>query len=388
MEYRFALNTNAHFGHSLAKEAIDNLKESNFFNVGIVIDEGVYDVDAAKSLMMLLEEQGLRSAMTLKSRGSEEPDYNYLDECAAAFKKYKVDCMIGIGGGSAMDLCKGISILMTNPGKGVDYRGMNKVTNPNLPTILFPTTAGSGSEATATAVFLDKSTQIKLGINGKNVGAMMAFLDSDFTASCPQKIAVSSGLDAMVHALESYMTTGQNPIIWRIAIQAWVTIFRNFAVAVTDRENCEARLNMLQGSYLAGTTLMYSGGGIAGALSYPLGGEFKIPHGIAGGIFLSHIMEANISKGYEGYAFLHDQVFPQDVCIGSSIEKSKRLLGKFKDLLSSVEAPLDLQDFNISKNDIQHIVKSSIEQRKAVLQNNPVPVDAQMLTELLERVLI
>lgn len=386
MKFEFRLNTDVCFGHGIAKHVPERLKGAGFSKPGLVVDEGIYKTTATTNLLSALEKSRISPLFTLKSRGNAEPDYDYLDECASKFKGYDLDCLIGVGGGSSMDLCKGISVLLKNPGKGVDYRGMNKVKNPCLPTILFPTTAGSGSEATFTAVFLDKTTKVKLGINGKNVGASMAFLDSDFTASCPRNVAIASGLDAMVHALEAYMTTEQNPIVWRISIQAWVALYKNFEAAVNNREDHEARLNMLLGSYLAGITLMYSGGGIAGALSYPLGGEYKVPHGLSGGVFLRHIMEENIVRGYEGYGLLYDSVFPGNN-LQSPGEKSRRLLNEFQNLLTSIQAVSDLRDYSIPKENIGHIVKTTINQRDAVLQNNPVPVDEKMLTVLLERVL-
>lgn len=386
MNYEFKLNVDICFGHDIAKQVPDRLKNAGFTRPGIIIDKGVFNTKPIKNFLSAIEGINISPLPVLKSRGDREPDYDYLDECASQFREYDLDCLIGIGGGSGMDLCKGVSVLMRNPGKAIRYRGMNKVENPSLPTILFPTTAGSGSEATFTAVFMDKATKVKMGINGKNVGARMAFLDSDFTASCPRNVAISSGLDAMVHALEAYMTTGQNPIIWRISIQAWVTLFKNFKFAINNPGDREARLNMLLGSFLAGITLRYSGGGIAGALSYPLGGEYRVPHGLAGGVFLRHIIEENIYRGYKGYALLYDSIFPGNNLISSG-EKAKKLLNDFRELLISIGAVSNLRDYNIPKEDIEKIVATTISQRDTVLQNNPVPVDEKMLTDLVNRVI-
>jgi len=141
---------------------------------------------------------------SFKSRSSEEPDYDYLDRTADFFREMKIDCIIGIGGGSACDLAKGIGVLLKNPGKGVEYRGFNKVKFPGVPVILVPTTAGTGTEVTKTAVFTDKKEIRKLGINGKNVGAFFGVLDPLVLIDAPVKVKISAGLDALVHSIEAF----------------------------------------------------------------------------------------------------------------------------------------------------------------------------------------
>lgn len=383
--FEFKLNTNSYFGHGITDALPEKLKEFGFRRPGIVIDEAVYGTEAAKKLMARFDASALAVQCVLKSRSDREPDYDYLDLCADEIKKYDVDCLVGIGGGSAMDLCKGIAVLKSNSGKGIMYRGMNKVKNSSIPVVLIPTTAGTGSEATFTAVFVDRESKTKLGINGQNVGAYAAFIDSDFTASCPKGVAVGAGLDAMVHAFESFMTTEKNPVIWRIAIQSWAILFKSFEKAVNQPHERAARLNMLLGSYLAGITLMYSGGGIAGSLSYPLGAEYGVPHGIAGGVFLKHIIEMNIRSGYRGYNVLYDEMEPND-CMADPSEKSERFFEKVSLLISSIGAPAGLSEYGIKRTDVLNIAKSTIEKRGAVLERNPIRFDKGKITELLEKV--
>lgn len=386
MEYHFRLATDAYFGHGIAGELLaDKLRERELSRVGLVIDENVFAARPVQRLMSSLGGAGLELAWLLKGRGTEEPGYDYLDKCAKECRGTRAQCLIGIGGGSTMDLCKGIAVLQTNPGKGVEYRGMDKVTRPGLPTVLIPTTAGSGSEATFTAVFIDKQAKIKMGINGKNVRAQMAFLDSDFLESCPRSVAIASGMDAMVHALEAFMTTRKNPIIWEFAIQSWRLLMTNFRASLEDAANRTAKLNMLLGSYLAGITLMFSGGGIAGALSYPLGVDHKVPHGLAGGVLLEHIIETNLAHGYEGYGLLYDRTYERPA--DSVADKSRSFLARFRELLSSINAPKDLRAFRIPKEDIQRLAALTVEQRSAVLRQNPVACDETLLAAILDRVI-
>ena len=383
MNFGFKLNTNIFCGEQCSLGIAEKLLSFGFKCPGLIIDEGVSSAAGVKALLKVISESELQQKFILESRSTEEPDYDYLDECAKYVKKYDVDCLVGIGGGSTMDLTKGVAVLMTNTGKGVDYRGMDKVVNASLPTVLLPTTAGTGSEVTFTAAFVDKKEKRKLGINGKHVSAYAAFLDPELTSTCPAHVAVGSGADALVHALEAFMTTGNNSIIFSIAVESIVMIMRNFEFAVNQKHNSLARLNMLVASYLAGITLMYSGGGISGALSYPLGAEYGVPHGLAGGIFIPDIIVQNIQRGYYGYSLLNDRLSPAESCL-SEKDRSLSFLNKVKDLCESINMPIDLSFFSVTRKDIEHIVESTIKERKAVLDNNPVVADENFLKTILE----
>jgi alcohol dehydrogenase len=226
-----------------------------------------------------------------------------------------------------------------------------------------------------------------MGINGRNVSGKIAVLDPVLTASCPHWVSVGSGLDAMVHSLEAFMTTRDNPLVHEMAIQAYTLLFRAFPEAINNRAATHARLNMLAGAYLAGIAVMYSGGGIAGALSYPLGGEFGVPHGIAGGILLQHIIKENINAGYDGFAELHLRLFPEDVLM-TPRERSKYFLERFCQMLSAIRAPEHLGAYVLRRSDVPSIVEQTIKQRMAVLRNNPTPVNEQLLTRVLQNVIL
>lgn len=387
MQFDFKFATDAIFGHNRYRELPSLLRERGWSRPGFLMDAALRKTPPAIDLLRLLRQEFNEDVAVLESRSGAEPDYDYLDECAARFRGLNIDCLVGLGGGSAMDLCKGICVLLRNPGKGIDYRGMDKVQFPGLPAVLLPATAGTGSEATFTAVFVDKARHTKMGINGRHVAAQLAILDPAFTASCPHPVAVGAGLDAMVHSLEAFMTCRSNPIIFELAQQAFTLLFRAFPAALGNPDASEARLEMLIGSYLAGITLRYSGGGIAGALSYPLGGEYHVPHGLAGGVLLKHILRENIEQGYEGFADLHTRLFPEEATAPTT-ERSRRFLGRFTELLTAIRAPSTLEGFAVSFADIPAVVRQTMEQRAGVLKNNPVPVTEDMLSRILEAVVV
>lgn len=387
ISFSFKLSVDVLFGLNRYQDLPRLIGEAGWTRPGLVIDGAIIHTDAAVALSQLLARTFGRDLPTLTTRTNAEPDYDYLDQCTDFFRHADVDCLVGVGGGSAMDVCKGICVLLRNPGKGIDYRGMNRVENPSLPSILIPTTAGTGSEATFTAVFVDRSTRTKMGINGKNVSARMAILDPSFTASCPRQVAVGAGLDAMVHSLEAFMTAQAHPIVFELGQLAWCYLFRAFPEAVNNPKNHEARLQMLLGSFLAGITLAYSGGGIAGALSYPLGAEFGVPHGLAGGLLLQYIVRENLDRGYDGYGDLYSRMFPEESSLPRK-ERSRRFLERFCEMLSLIGAPESFEGYSVRRSDISHIIEQTLEQRTAVLRNNPMPVDQEFLTRVLDPVVL
>ena len=196
-----------------------------------------------------------------------------------------------------MDITKAVAVLKTNFGKAIEFRGFDMVSEEGVPTLCIPTTAGTGSEATINAVFTDTSEMKKLGINGRFINATYSILDAEWSLSCPRSVAVSSGMDAVVHSLESYMCKQATPLSRMFSREAFRLLFHNLPSIVEDPMNSEARQSIQVGAYLAAVGLFNAGSGIAGAFSYPLGVHYKVPHGIGGGMFISAIVEDNVEGG-------------------------------------------------------------------------------------------
>lgn len=385
MRFDFAFAADAVFGAGRSVDLSQLLLDRGWSRPGVVIDAAVAKTSGAQAVVARLSRSLGSVVKILEVDTAVEPEYDYLDQCAEEFRGLDPDSLVGIGGGSAMDLCKGVAILMTNPGHGIEYRGFDRVKEPAIPTVLLPTTAGTGSEATATAVFIDRETNTKLGINGRHVSPRLAVLDPDLTATCPCTVAVGSGLDAMVHSLEAFMTCGDHPIAHAFAEAALLRLFTAFPAAVNDPDASDARLEMLLAAYFAGITLRYSAGGVAGALSYPLGAEFGVPHGLAGGLLIPAIVRQNIEGGYDGFARMEGRLA---FASGSGSEVSERFIDRVKALFSDIGAPRDLSNYRVRREHVPHLVQQTIAQRSGVLRANPVPADEQYLTAVLESVLI
>jgi len=370
----FCLQTQTFYGIGWSRNIGGLLKENEFRNIVILVDEGVQN----KS-QYFVEVQQIVSNVAGKLnvevvRGTEEPDYDYLDTIADKIRSLsETDVLIGIGGGSCLDITKAVAVLKTNPGRGIEYRGFDKVQKTGIPTIAIPTTAGTGSEVTINAVFTDKKEMKKLGINGRYMNATYAILDAEWTMSCPTFAAVSSGMDALVHCLESFMCKQSNPLTRVFSREAFKNLYEALPCLVEDPQNKGKMQQLLLGSYLAAIALFNSGSGIAGALSYPLGVHFKIPHGIGGGIFIASAIEYNVKKGYLDYAELFDLVVTGE---SLSIEaKSKRFVEMLRDLCEKLKVPMYLDEWGVTRQNVDDVAKL-MHPLQPGFDQNPIPFSA------------
>lgn len=325
----------------------------------------------------------LGAALVVKRPGGAEPTYDELDAAVEEVRAADPDSIVGIGGGSAMDLAKGIAILLRNPGPSIRYRGMDLVPAPGVPCIVAPTTAGSGSEATATAAFIDTDTQTKLGINGRHVGAVAAILDPELLVGSPPAVTISSGLDALVHAVEAVATREPNHVSILLGAEAVRLLFDALSRAVADPDDVDARSDTLLGAHLAGIAMQNAAGGPASGISYPLGVHWGVPHGFAGGVLLPHVVEMNVQRGHiEGYALLDERLRPGAGGDGAAFSEA------FWDVVDRMGAPRDLSGFGVTREDLDRLTSLTLEQRGANLAANPgAPWGEADVRELLELVL-
>ncbi len=303
----------------------------------------------------------------------EEPTYELLDEAADYARGLSgLDAVIGIGGGSALDTAKATAALINNSGSSISYRGFDKLEKSAVPSICIPTTAGTGSEVTINAVFTDVREGKKLGINGRHMSAMYAVLDANWTASCPRSVALSSGLDALVHATESFSTWKATDITRQFSSNATALILQNLEPALTVNSD-EARQKLLLGSYLAGIALYNSGSGISGALSYPLGVGFHVPHGIAGGITLPSVLRFNLDRGWFGYGPLLDAAFGAGS--GSDEKKSILYCEQVEEFYEAIAVPKTFSAWGVGQQELESLLPV-IHDLQPAFDQNPVHFSA------------
>jgi alcohol dehydrogenase len=276
------------FGAGAIAGLADLVKAEGGSKVFLVVDPGLKKAGLLKKVTDPLKKAKI--AFEVYDQIDPEPGLKLADTGCKLAAKSGCDCVIGVGGGSAMDVAKAISILLTNGGKAEDYLGLGKIKKPGVPKIMIPTTAGTGAEVTFTAVFINEKTKSKGGMNGDPLYPNAALLDPELTVSLPPHITATTGIDAFTHAIEGYLSTQSHPISDMYALEAIEMISRNLPRAYANGDNIEARSAMLMGSLLAGKALATAGVGLVHAMAYPLGGMFGIPHGLANAVLLPYVV--------------------------------------------------------------------------------------------------
>jgi alcohol dehydrogenase class IV len=287
------------FGNGSFAGLAEHLAELKVSRPLVVLDGNLAGTGFGKKVSDIMEKAKI--GFVLFDKVVPEPPIELADEGAKLALKKKCDGVVGIGGGSAMDLAKAIAVLAANKGKAEDYLGLNKVPGPGLPKIMVPTTAGTGSEVTFTAVFIRKKLKKKEGMNSPYLYPELALLDPELTISLPPHPTAATGIDALCHAIESYTSINASPMSEMMSLEAIRLISDNLRTAVHDGTNLEAREAMLLGSLYAGLGLANAGVTAVHSLSYPLGGKYGVSHGLANTIMLPRVMAFNLPGAQEKF---------------------------------------------------------------------------------------
>lgn len=298
-----------------------------------------------------------------------EPPFENLEQIAKQLEGKGYDLLIGIGGGSALDITKVLSVMLRNKGDVREMVGIEKIKNPGIPTILIPTTAGTGSEVTYNAIFTDLQDHVKKGIVSPYLLPKVAIVDPELTLTVPPAVTAATGMDALVHAIESYTAIRANELTDGIALQSIKLISRSLRKAVFNGKDLKAREDMAMGSLLAGISLGNAGVGAVHALAYPLGGKFKVPHGVANSLLLPFVMKYNVVSNLEKFAEVA-KALGENV-EGLSLRKSaERVVESLAQLAKDIGIPTSLKEVGVTPADIPAL---AIEASKIdrLLNNNP-----------------
>ncbi len=355
------------FGTGQIKSLPDIVQKSGGTKPLLVIDPGLRSGGQDKSILSPLEKNGID--FIIYDQIDPEPGLRLADKGAEIAKENGCDCVIGIGGGSAMDVAKAISILLTNGGRAVDYLGLGKISKPGVPKIMVPTSAGTGAEVTFTAVFINEETGSKGGMNGDPLYPDVAILDPELTMSLPPQVTATTGIDALTHALEAYTSIQAHPISEMYSIKAITLIAANIRAAYADGRNIQARENMLLGSLLGGKALAIAGVGLVHAMAYPLGGMFGIAHGLANAVLLPFVTRYNIIGNLEKHARLAGML-GQDVQ-GLSLRDAAEVTVEELHLLNrDLGIPSSLQALSIPADRFHEMAEIALTVARPV-ENNP-----------------
>ena len=292
------------------------------------------------------------------------------------------DLLIALGGGSVMDTAKGMNLLLTEGGALLDYEGAGLLSRPLRPLIAIPTTAGTGSEVTIAAVIRDEAQGLKLEFNSPYLMPDVAILDPELTLSLPPGLTAATGMDALTHAIESYISTGTQPLSDALAIGAIKTIAANLRQAVQHGDDLEARGSMLLAATMAGIAFSNTLLGIVHAMAHPCGGRHEIPHGVANSILLPHGMEYNLPACASRLADVAAALGVDTR--GMDAEGSARAgIAAVRQLASDCGLPARLSEVGVPREGLTQMAADS--QGDAMMFTNPLYASEEDVLALFER---
>jgi len=359
--------TRIFFGVNMAKQLGNVVKDLGGRRVFLVADPGLKQAGIIKQITTILD--SAKIPYTLYDKVTPEPGLKLADQGLKLAKKNKADCVVGVGGGSALDIAKAVSILLTNGGKAEDYLGLGKIKLPGVPKIMIPTTAGTGAEVTFTAVFINEKTNSKGGMNGDPLYPDAAILDPSLTLSLPPHVTAATGIDAFTHALEAYVSTQAHAVSDMYALEAIHLISNHLRTAYANGANLEARSAMLLGSLLGGKALATAGVGLVHAMAYPLGGMFNTAHGLANAILLPYVVEYNIIGNPEKFTTVAEVMGYETE--GMPLREAAQLtVEAIHQLNADVGIPGSLAALNIPAAKIPEMAKIALTVTRPV-ENNP-----------------
>jgi len=315
-----------------------------------------------------------------------EPSYMAVQKLIDQFKANKADMIIGCGGGSVMDTAKLASVLATD-----EYNVKELLDNPGLarkwvPTILIPTTAGTGSEATPNAIVAVPEKDIKVGIVNENMIADYVILDCRMIKNLPRHIAAATGIDALAHCIECFTSNKANPFSDLYALEGLDLILNNILKACDDPEAIEAKKFMQIAAYYGGLAITASGTTAVHALSYPLGGKYHIAHGVANAMLLVPVMRFNEPACRQRLAMAYDRcVHGEKKCVTTE-EKSAYMLSWIESIVRELDIPTSLKDFGITAEDLDELVSSAMQVQR-LLSNNRRLVTAEDVRDIYSQIL-
>lgn len=292
MQFMFGIPSFVHFGEGVSQKLGETAAGMGAKKAFVVYDKGVKAAGIVDGLIASLKAAGVE-AVEYDGVLPNPPD-TQVEEAAAIARSANADIIVAVGGGSSIDSAKAINILLTNPSPINQYDGINTVKAPGKPLIAIPTTAGTASEVTAFSIVTDTARKKKMVIGGQFVGATLALADPLLTVAMPPKITASTGLDALTHAIEAYVSKWAMIPTDVLALKAIDLIRSNIVKATRDGSCVEARSAMLLGSMMAGFAFTNAVLGLVHSIAHPLSAHFNLHHGVANAIGLPHVMEFNL----------------------------------------------------------------------------------------------
>jgi alcohol dehydrogenase len=378
--FDFHTPTRVVFGPGTMNRLGELARELGDTRVLMVTDAGLKAAGHPQRAVASLEAAGLETFVF--DEVEENPTSRHVDNGVHFARPLKIDLIVSVGGGSAMDCAKGINFLLTNGGIMADYRGFGKAKKPMLPSIGIPTTSGTGSEAQSYALIADERSHMKMACGDRKVAFHTAILDPEVTVTQPAKVTALTGIDALSHAIEAYVTSARNPLSQIFAREAWKRLEANLERVLANPHDLEARGAMQMGAFLAGTAIENSMLGVCHACANPLTAHYGITHGLAIALMLPHVIAFNAPVVGSLYGELAGET---GLANGTPGAAAQTLAGRIADLTRLAGLPTTLTSCGITRGILPVLAEEASRQWTA--RFNPRPVTERDILALYESAL-
>ncbi len=364
------------FGEGALEETADYIKNKDYKKALIVTDPGIAAIGLSGRVQKMLEERGLNVAIYDKT----QPNPNIANVTAGlkVLKEENSEIVVSIGGGSAHDNAKAIALLATNGGEIGDYEGVNQSKKAALPLFAINTTAGTASEMTRFTIISNEEKKIKMAIIDNNVTPAVAVNDPSTMFGLPPALTAATGLDALTHCIEAYVSTASNPITDACALKGIDLINESLVAAYKDGKDKKARTDMCYAEYLAGMAFNNASLGYVHALAHQLGGFYHLPHGVCNAVLLPHVQEANMqcpkAKKRLGEIALH---------CGASQEDPEETIKALHVLNRTMNIPRNLKDLGVKTEDFDILAEHAM--HDACHLTNPVQFTKEQVVAIIKK---
>lgn len=291
MNFNFYAQCDIAFGKGASSEIPGMITRQGIKNVMLIYDQGVKAAGIADQVLEKVKESNVN--ITIYDKVLPNPTNDQVEEAALIAKEAKINGFVAVGGGSSIDLAKAVNILMTNPGPIGQYGGIGNVVNAGYPLIAIPTTAGTSSEITNVVALIDTQSVCKYVIIDNKITATSVVADPEFTKTMPPSVTAATGMDAITHAVESYISNMASPLTEYNSLKALQIFYENLPRAVRDGSDMEAREQMMLGCIIAGFAFSNANLGLVHGIAHTLSAHFGLAHGMANATVLPYVMEFN-----------------------------------------------------------------------------------------------
>ncbi|MFB5661333.1 iron-containing alcohol dehydrogenase [Alteribacillus sp. HJP-4] len=378
-DYTFFMPTKVVSGIGKAKETGELLKGYQARKVFVVTDKGIVNTGILNEIIDSLHQNGMESFVF--DEVEPNPNSELIVKATRALRENQCGLLLAVGGGSSIDTAKAAAVMAKNKGAILDYEGVGKIPEPPLPVAAIPTTAGTGSEVTNSTVITNEKTLFKAAVVSEYLFPDLAVLDPQLSIGCPAGITASTGMDALTHGIESYVSKNANPISRALAIRSIKMIGENIEKAYFSGTDMTSRINMLEASMMAGFAFSQSRLGAVHAISQSFGGVFNIPHGIANSVLLPYVIQFNLPACLEQMKDIADALGADTTGMNEK-HAAEQVLERVITLNASLQIPNNIKDLGVSMEQLPKLVQDSMASGNVIV--NPRLINEEQVQKLIE----